>query len=163
MPAATADKRTRIPTLYANEEYGTKRGKRQQTPLMSLTMQLTSDPRRADRERRFKPPPPNSAPAEDLTTDYMNILGMVFSMCGLMMRLKWCAWTAVFCSSISFANSRVSDDTKQIVSSFMLSISAVVMSYLQNPSPMSPPWYLHITNVKMLAINILTLFLKSFN
>nr|AEH16629.1 hypothetical protein [Helicoverpa armigera] len=103
-------------------------------------MQLTSDPRRADRERRFKPPPPTSAPAEDLTTDYMNILGMVFSMCGLMMRLKWCAWTAVFCSSISFANSRVSDDTKQIVSSFMLSISAVVMSYLQNPAPMSPPW-----------------------
>ncbi|KOB68179.1 GTP binding protein [Operophtera brumata] len=90
-------------------------------------MQLTSDPRRADRERRFKPPPPTSAPAEDLTTDYMNILGMVFSMCGLMMRLKWCAWMAVFCSSISFANSRVSDDTKQIVSSFMLSISAVVM------------------------------------
>lgn len=38
-------------------------------------MQLTSDPRRADRERRFKPPPPTSAPAEDLTTDYMNILG----------------------------------------------------------------------------------------
>ncbi|XP_023950360.1 protein Asterix [Bicyclus anynana] len=103
-------------------------------------MQLSADPRRADRERRYKPPPPTSAPAEDLTTDYMNILGMVFSMCGLMMRLKWCAWTAVFCSSISFANSRVSDDTKQIVSSFMLSISAVVMSYLQNPAPMSPPW-----------------------
>ncbi|KAG7307172.1 hypothetical protein JYU34_007323 [Plutella xylostella] len=103
-------------------------------------MQLTSDPRRADRERKFKPPPPSAAPADDLTTDYMNILGMVFSMCGLMMRLKWCAWTAVFCSSISFANSRVSDDTKQIVSSFMLSISAVVMSYLQNPAPMSPPW-----------------------
>lgn len=42
-------------------------------------MQLTSDPRRADRERRFKPPPPSSAPAEDLTTDYMNILGMSFA------------------------------------------------------------------------------------
>lgn len=38
-------------------------------------MQLTVDPRRADRERKFKPPPPTSAPAEDLTTDYMNILG----------------------------------------------------------------------------------------
>lgn len=41
-------------------------------------MQLTSDPRRADRERRFKPPPPTSAPIEDLTTDYMNILGMLY-------------------------------------------------------------------------------------
>lgn len=38
-------------------------------------MQLTADPRRADRERRYKPPPASSAPAEDLTTDYMNILG----------------------------------------------------------------------------------------
>lgn len=47
--------------------------------------------------------------------------GMVFSMCGLMMRLKWCAWTAVFCSSISFANSRVSDDTKQVWLSIIFS------------------------------------------
>ena len=71
---------------------------------------------------------------------FMNILGMIFSMCGLMMRLKWCAWVALYCSCISFANSKVSDDTKQILSSFMLSISAVVMSYLQNPQPMTPPW-----------------------
>ncbi|EFA07235.2 hypothetical protein TcasGA2_TC010592 [Tribolium castaneum] len=61
-------------------------------------------------------------------------------MCGLMMRLKWCAWVALYCSCISFANSRLSDDTKQILSSFMLSISAIVMSYLQNPQPMTPPW-----------------------
>ncbi|KAI4902926.1 hypothetical protein NFI96_014153 [Prochilodus magdalenae] len=54
--------------------------------------------------------------------------------------LKWCAWIAVYCSFISFANSRSSEDTKQMMSSFMLSISAVVMSYLQNPQPMSPPW-----------------------
>lgn len=47
---------------------------------------------------------------------------------------------ALFCSSISFANSRVNDDTKQILSSFMLSISAVVMSYLQNPAPMTLPF-----------------------
>lgn len=43
---------------------------------LHFQMQLTSDPRRADRERRFKPPPATSAPAEDLTTDYMNILGI---------------------------------------------------------------------------------------
>ncbi|CAH0550244.1 unnamed protein product [Brassicogethes aeneus] len=65
---------------------------------------------------------------------------MIFSMCGLMMRLKWCAWVALYCSCVSFANSRVTDDTKQILSSFMLSISSVVMSYLQNPQPMTPPW-----------------------
>ncbi|XP_041567707.1 PAT complex subunit Asterix [Taeniopygia guttata] len=100
-----------------------------------------SDPRRPGKVTRYKPPVTESNPAlEDPTPDYMNLLGMVFSMCGLMLKLKWCAWLAVFCSFISFANSRSSEDTKQMMSSFMLSISAVVMSYLQNPQPMSPPW-----------------------
>lgn len=40
----------------------------------------------------------------------------------------------------SFANSRLHDDTKQILSSFMLSFSAVVMTYLQNPLPMTLPF-----------------------
>ena len=60
-------------------------------------------------------------------------------MCALMMRVKWAAWLAIYCSCISFANTKFNDDTKQIMSSFMLSISAVVMSYLQNPAPMSLP------------------------
>ncbi|KAL8211718.1 UNVERIFIED_CONTAM: Protein Asterix [Gekko kuhli] len=109
----------------------------------------------------YKPPSTENNPTlEDPTPDYMNLLGMIFSMCGLMLKsprsrksgreyaprgrlrvqLKWCAWIAVYCSFISFANSRSSEDTKQMMSSFMLSISAVVMSYLQNPQPMSPPW-----------------------
>ena len=89
------------------------------------------------------------------------MLGMIFSMCALMMRIKWCAWVALYCSCISFANTKLNDDTKQIMSSFMcvakrdfelqlktdfllpllfrLSISAVVMSYLQNPTPMTLP------------------------
>jgi hypothetical protein len=39
---------------------------------------------------RYKTPAPSSqaAPGEDLTPDYMNILGMIFSMCGLMMRVS---------------------------------------------------------------------------
>ncbi|KAG4066887.1 hypothetical protein HA402_008989 [Bradysia odoriphaga] len=97
------------------------------------------DPRRADKVNRYKPPS-QGAGSEDLVPDYMNILGMIFSMCGLMMKLKWCAWIALYCSCISFANSRASDDAKQVLSSFMLSVSAVVMSYLQNPAPMTPPW-----------------------
>ena len=76
---------------------------------------------------------------DDLIPDYMNILGMIFSMCALMLRLKWAAWVAIYCSCISFANTKLNDDTKQIMSSFMLSISAVVMSYLQNPAPMTLP------------------------
>ncbi|CAB0029567.1 unnamed protein product [Trichogramma brassicae] len=104
-------------------------------------MNNSSDPRRPDREIRYKPPTGTQISAgEDFTPDYMNIIGMIFSMCGLMMRLKWCAWVALYCSCISYANSRMSDDTKQILSSFILSISAVVMSYLQHPTPMIPPW-----------------------
>ncbi|VDP26676.1 unnamed protein product, partial [Soboliphyme baturini] len=68
---------------------------------------------------RYKPPDSSIAP-DDPTPDYMNVLGMIFSMCGLMMRLKWCAWIALYCSCISFANSRSYDDAKQIVSSFMM-------------------------------------------
>ncbi|XP_046578110.1 PAT complex subunit Asterix-like [Haliotis rubra] len=98
-----------------------------------------NDPRRPNKIVRYKPPA-SGTPSEDPTPDYMNLLGMIFSMCGLMMKLKWCAWVAVYCSFISFANSRTSEDTKQMLSSFMLSISAVVMSYLQNPQPMQPPW-----------------------
>jgi len=39
---------------------------------------------------RYKPPSSNAqaSPGEDLTPDYMNILGMIFSMCGLMMRVS---------------------------------------------------------------------------
>jgi len=47
---------------------------------------------------RYNPPPryklpaagSPSAPTEDPTTDYMNMLGMVCSMCGLMMRVSIC-------------------------------------------------------------------------
>lgn len=105
-------------------------------------MTSTSE-KRADRITRYQPPSSTSGSSgagEDLMPDYMNILGMIFSMCGLMMKLKWSAWIALYCSCISFANSRVSEDAKQVLSSFMLSVSAVVMSYLQNPAPMTPPW-----------------------
>ncbi|XP_024907396.1 protein Asterix isoform X2 [Pteropus alecto] len=74
-----------------------------------------SDPRRPNKVLRYKPPPSECNPAlDDPTPDYMNLLGMIFSMCGLMLKLKWCAWVAVYCSFISFANSRSSEDTKQM-------------------------------------------------
>merc|ERR1712059_242969 len=109
-----------------------------------------NDPRRPERIVRYVSPQAvlaamseekkEAAAGDDLTPDYMNVLGMIFSMCALMMRVKWCGWVAVYCSCISFANTKYNDDTKQIMSSFMLSISAVVMSYLQNPMPMTLPF-----------------------
>lgn len=100
-------------------------------------MSNPNDPRRPEKARRMR----NFGLAfEDFTSDYMSVIGMLFSMFGLMMRMKWCAWIAIYCSCIGFASSRVQDDAKQIFSSYMLSISAVVMSYLQNPSPMTFPF-----------------------
>nr|XP_060632249.1 PAT complex subunit Asterix-like [Anolis sagrei ordinatus] len=95
------------------------------------------DPRWSNHVLRYKPPE-NNPTVEDSTPDHMNLLGIIFSMCGMMLKLKWCACIAVYCLFISFANSRSSEDIKQLISTFMLSTSAVVMSYLQNPQPMSP-------------------------
>ncbi|XP_074594828.1 PAT complex subunit Asterix [Brevipalpus obovatus] len=102
----------------------------------------SNDPRRPEKINRYKPAihSPTANVGEDPTPDYMNVLSMIFSMCGLMLKLKWCSWIALFCSSVSFSNSRVNDDTKHILSSFMLSVSAVVMSYVQNPQPMTVPF-----------------------
>ena len=42
---------------------------------------------------RYKPYVPKEG--EDPMAEYMNLLAMLFSMCGLMMRFKWAAWAAV--------------------------------------------------------------------
>lgn len=39
-------------------------------------------------------------------------------MCGLMMKSKWCSWLALYCSCVSFANSRKADDAKQVRTEF---------------------------------------------
>uniref|UniRef100_W5MH90 PAT complex subunit Asterix n=1 Tax=Lepisosteus oculatus TaxID=7918 RepID=W5MH90_LEPOC len=47
----------------------------------------TSDPRRPNKIQRYKPPSTDTNPTlEDPTPDYMNLLGMIFSMCGLMLK-----------------------------------------------------------------------------
>lgn len=53
---------------------------------------MSVDPRRPEKIRQFKPSATNNGATsggEDFMPDYMNILGMIFSMCGLMMKLKW--------------------------------------------------------------------------
>eukprot|EP00112_Aurelia_sp_Birch-Aquarium-sp1_P019637 Seg49.3 transcript_id=Seg49.3/GoldUCD/mRNA.D3Y31 product="Protein Asterix" protein_id=Seg49.3/GoldUCD/D3Y31 len=106
----------------------------------TMNMSSGSDPRRPNRIYRYKPSSNSNKPGDDPSADYLNLLGMIFSMCGLMMRIKWAAWAAVYCSFISFANARASEDARQMFSSFLLSVSAVVMSYLQNPQPMAASW-----------------------
>lgn len=46
------------------------------------------DPRRPEKVRSLKSSA--NGQTEDFLPDYFNILGMIFSMCGLMMKLKWC-------------------------------------------------------------------------
>ena len=43
------------------------------------------DPRRPNKIFRYKPV--TSKPSDDPTAEYMNILGMIFSMCGLLMKV----------------------------------------------------------------------------
>ncbi|XKL62590.1 hypothetical protein PGB90_002423 [Kerria lacca] len=104
-----------------------------------------SDPRKVEKIHRYKPfLNGRIAPGvDDYAADYANILAMLFSMMGLMMKLKWCSWVALYCSSISFANYKVNDDKKQIFSSFMLSFSALAMCYIQDPRPMNLPGIPH--------------------
>ena len=47
--------------------------------------------KRPEKIIRYKPNTSQQNPNEDLTPDYLNILGMIFSMLGLMMKLKYCA------------------------------------------------------------------------
>ncbi|VDN44825.1 unnamed protein product [Gongylonema pulchrum] len=51
------------------------------------------DVKRSNRVVRYKPADPqtSAALADDPIPEYMNVLGMVFSMCGLMMRVSACA------------------------------------------------------------------------
>ncbi|KAJ3613998.1 hypothetical protein NHX12_017575 [Muraenolepis orangiensis] len=47
------------------------------------------DPKRQNKILRYKPPSTESNPTlEDPTPDYMNLLGMIFSMCGLMLKIR---------------------------------------------------------------------------
>lgn len=72
----------------------------------------TIDPRRADKVRSSKSAV-NNAQTEDFLPDYFNILGMIFSMCGLMMKLKWCGKCRSFVSIIrnSFYSTRHETDS----------------------------------------------------
>lgn len=67
------------------------------------------DPRRQEKIRPYKPSQNNgqsTSGGEDFICDYMNILGMVFSMCGLMMKLKWCG-KSKYISNLHVKNTEV--------------------------------------------------------
>lgn len=75
--------------------------------------------------------------SEDGTSEIMNVFGMMLSMVGILLKYKTCAWLGILVAAVSYANVRSNHDGKQIMSTFMLSISSVVMCYLTNPQPIS--------------------------
>lgn len=83
------------------------------------------DPRRESLERSFKLNPPSE---EDI--DYYALLALMFGLLGLFLKYRIFVWQAVVCCVISFANMKNADiDTKQLLSSFSLSIMGLVMAY----------------------------------
>lgn len=74
---------------------------------------------------------------EDNTTEVTNVVGILLSMLGILMKYKTAAWLGVLVAGVSFANLRANYDGKQVMSTFMLSLSAVFMCYLTNPQPIS--------------------------
>ncbi|XP_069160162.1 protein Asterix-like isoform X1 [Procambarus clarkii] len=80
----------------------------------------TADFRHQQHCSRYKPSAQGTpgAPGEDPTTDYMNVLGMIFSMCGLMMRVVH------FCSCDVLPSKPTANDTSmvQYINSSILSI-----------------------------------------
>ncbi|CAF2043059.1 unnamed protein product [Rotaria magnacalcarata] len=107
--------------------------------IRNLESSNTMDNRRSNRVHRFQPK--FISLVDDGLSDYMNLIGMLCSMCALMLKIKFCGWIALFSAIVGFANSRVSEDGKQVFSSFMLSASAIVITYMQNPAPMKIPYF----------------------
>ena len=54
--------------------------------MSSLTNNSQNDPRRPDKVKRYKSSYTLQF-ADDQLQEYMNVIGMVFSMCGLMMKV----------------------------------------------------------------------------
>ncbi|KAF6776855.1 hypothetical protein AHF37_04524 [Paragonimus kellicotti] len=108
----------------------------------------TTDPRRPKKLRRFVPSSPDGASA-DQTIDYLNFVGMILSMCGLLFEVKLAAWVAVACAFVTYANSRSGEDTKQLISGFMPNYPRC--SYPQGP-------IILLTNASYMSVSFRILF-----
>lgn len=98
-----------------------------------MSSYISGDPRRPNKVHRFSP----SADTGDQLVDFMNFVGMILSVCGMMFESKWCAWVAVFSAVGTFANARASEDMKQFISISMLAVSVLIMCYIHNPAPLT--------------------------
>lgn len=75
-------------------------------PAGNANQSQKDDPRRPNKIFRYKPLP--NKPTDDPTPDYMNLLGMIFSMCGLMMRVSSMFRTLWLFASVRYGFAAVS-------------------------------------------------------
>ena len=74
---------------------------------------------------------------EDHIGIIMNLLTMVFSMTAMLLKIKWAGWFGVICALVGYTTARSIEDSRQILSSALLGCSAIIMSYMHTPGPLS--------------------------
>ncbi|CAL1276310.1 unnamed protein product [Larinioides sclopetarius] len=106
--------------------------------MSSVNVSNSNDPKRPDKIHRYHFPTTSDLRGDVgfTTQEVFDLLAIIWSLNGLLMKLTCCTWIALFCSTIGFAHSRGNYSKIEVFSSFMLSFSAILMSYLQNPQPM---------------------------
>ncbi|KAI6656972.1 WD repeat domain 83 opposite strand L homeolog [Oopsacas minuta] len=78
---------------------------------------IGSDPRRPQKVKTYdfvKDPP------EGITSnDILSFMGLIFSVLGLLLKIKYICWLAVYCVMIHFCNSSYREEGKQTFSLVM--------------------------------------------
>ena len=88
-----------------------------------------SDPRRPDRIRPIN----RSRDVDDLPPDLYAMGSLGIGLVGMLARNKLASWLAIGCCLGMLSNLRSAEtDTKQVLSSVMISVMALVMNYLHS-------------------------------
>ncbi len=93
---------------------------------------LTSDPRRPDRARAYRPALTSS---EEVPADFFALISLISGVISLIFRYKLSAWCALFSSLASIANLKEADlEFRQVFTSLSFAIMSLFMLYI-SPSP----------------------------
>lgn len=74
---------------------------------------------------------------EDNTAESINFVSMILSMVAIVMKNKACGWISILVSAIAYGNARTSQEGQQLLSTFMLGSTALVLCYITNPAPIA--------------------------
>ena len=74
---------------------------------------------------------------EDQMGVMMSLFTMVFSMCAMLMKIKWAGWAGIISSVVGYTSSKSTDEARQVLSSALLGVSSTVMCYMQSPGSLA--------------------------